>query len=378
MTKLGYAKPSIIFLLLAFIFISVDSIAQEKEQSIFIDTLDNHVDLSNYLLDLRGFLPVVSPITEPAVGYGATVAGLFFIPKEGSVKKMFQMPDIVGVMGGLTQNGTWFGGAGYFGFWNEDKIRYRGVVGYGDVNLTYYGSGIFDDYFAEFNLSGFFFLQQAIFRLGDSRFFLGGRYQLSKITTSVTSENKLPPQFERDFELTNSGVGVISEYENFNNLFSPTKGLRVNLTYDQYLKAIGSDREFGLFTFFTHYYLPVNNFWISGFRIESQLSTGDSPFYMLPFIQLRGIPAMRYQGDMTALIETEQLFMLSWRWGIVGFAGVGKTNNYDNKNELEAWNAGTGFRYLIARSLGLMMGIDVARGPEDWAVYVVFGSSWLK
>ena len=32
-----------------------------------------------------------------------------------------------------------------------------------------------------------------------------------------------------------------------------------------------------------------------------------------------------------------------------------------------AWNAGAGFRYLIARSLGLKMGIDIARGPEDWA-----------
>jgi len=360
------------------IFIPTNIFAQEKEQSVFIDTLDNHLDLSNYLLDLNGFLPIVSPITEPAVGYGATVAGLFFIPKEKTEKQIFQIPDIVGVMGGLTQNGTWFGGAGYFGFWNEDKIRYRGVVGYGDVNLTYYGSGNFGDYSVEFNLKGYFFLQQAIFRLGDSRFFLGGRYQLSRITTSTTTESKLPPSLDRDFELTNSGIGIISEFENYNNVFSPTEGLRVNLTYDQYLKAIGSDRDYGQFTFFTHYYVPLKNYWIAGFRIESQLSTGDSPFYMLPFIQLRGIPSMRYQGDMTALIETEQLFMLSRRWGVVGFAGVGKTYNYDSNNELKAWNAGTGFRYLIARSLGLMMGLDVARGPEDWAVYVVFGSSWLK
>jgi len=43
-----------------------------------------------------------------------------------------------------------------------------------------------------------------------------------------------------------------------------------------------------------------------------------------------------------------------------------------------AWNAGSGFRYLIARLLGLKMGVDVARGPEDWAFYVVVGSSWNK
>ena len=37
---------------------------------------------------------------------------------------------------------------------------------------------------------------------------------------------------------------------------------------------------------------------------------------------------------------------------------------------------GFGFRYLVARVLGIQTGIDVARGPEKWAFYVVFGSSW--
>jgi hypothetical protein len=37
---------------------------------------------------------------------------------------------------------------------------------------------------------------------------------------------------------------------------------------------------------------------------------------------------------------------------------------------------GFGFRYLIARVLGIQAGIDVARGPEKNAFYIVFGSSW--
>ena len=43
-----------------------------------------------------------------------------------------------------------------------------------------------------------------------------------------------------------------------------------------------------------------------------------------------------------------------------------------------AWNAGAGFRYMIARMMGLKMGLDVARGPEVSAIYVVFGTSWMK
>lgn len=110
------------------------------------------------------------------------------------------------------------------------------------------------------------------------------------------------------------------------------------------------------------------------------MSTGDAPFYMQPFISLRGVPAMRYQGKMTSLIETEQEFMLTKRWSVVGFGGYGVAfNSFDDIAEgSSAWNAGTGFRYLIARLFGLKMGMDFARGPEQWAMYVVVGTSWLK
>ena len=64
----------------------------------------------------------------------------------------------------------------------------------------------------------------------------------------------------------------------------------------------------------------------------------------------------------------------------MAFAGYGRTvSDIDSINEgSNVWNAGAGFRYLIARLLGLQMGIDVARGPENWAFYIVFGSAWLK
>jgi hypothetical protein len=37
---------------------------------------------------------------------------------------------------------------------------------------------------------------------------------------------------------------------------------------------------------------------------------------------------------------------------------------------------GVGFRYLLARRLGLAAGIDVARGPEKTAWYLSVGNSW--
>ena len=179
----------------------------------------------------------------------------------------------------------------------------------------------------------------------------------------------------------NSGIGVITEYEKLDNMFSPSKGIRINLSYDQYLEDLGGDKNFGLLSTFMHYYKPLfSDRLISGLRIESQLATGDSPFYLQPYISLRGVPAMRYQGELTALVETEQQFMITNRWSVVGFAGYGRTAKSIDEIDIgsNAWNAGTGFRYLIARALGLKMGVDVARGPEQWAIYVVVGTSWLR
>ena len=90
-------KVLFIFIVLSAIFfcISTYSIGQANKK-VLRDTLDNALDISYYLNNLNGFLPIVAPITEPAVGYRAAVAGLFFIPKTDSITKKFKMPDVVG------------------------------------------------------------------------------------------------------------------------------------------------------------------------------------------------------------------------------------------------------------------------------------------
>ena len=358
-----------------------DVYSQEKSR-LFRDSLDGAFDISRWLFDLHGFIPVISPITEPAIGYGLVGAGVYFIPKKKTSAKEFKMPDIIGAGAGYTQNGTWFAGAGYAGFWKNDRVRYRGIFGYGNINLKYYGSGQSNlaENPAEFSIESYFFLQQALFRIRESPFMLGGKYVFSKTEVTAFEESKLPSVDPMDFDFINSGIGLIGEYETFNNVLSPTNGIRIHLSYTQLLQLLGGDRNNSRLSFFTHYYLPITKKWVSGFRVESILASDATPFYMMPFVKLRGVPALRYQGELTALVETEQYFRVYKRWGLVGFAGYGTTfptlENFAKGSDV--WNAGGGVRYLIARMLGLQMGIDIARGPENWAFYIVFGSAWIK
>ena len=358
---------------------------QTASSKTFIDPYDSAFDISSYLFDLHGFLPILSPITEPAVGIGAALAGVFFIPKKKGSPNRFRTPDITGLAAGYTRNNTWFVGGGYLGFWKNDHIRYRGVFGYADVHLKYYGNG--NDYLEEhpiqFNIKPYIFLQQALFRIKDSPFFIGGRYMLNFIKVNLDNEDTDDWLDPRDFDLISSGIGLIAEYENFNILLSPTQGWRIHLQYDQNLKWIGSDRNFGLFKMYALWYHPVSNYWNSGIRLAANITTGDAPFYFLPFIDMRGIPVMRYQGKQTLLMETEQefIFKAKPRWSIVAFAGYGRTFNKNLNEELtgaNAWNAGSGFRYLIARLMGLKMGLDAGFSKDSWSIYIVVGSAWLR
>ena len=52
--------------------------APEHGLSVFRDSEDGRFDMSRWLLDRKGFLPVPIIITEPAVGFGGGLAPMFF------------------------------------------------------------------------------------------------------------------------------------------------------------------------------------------------------------------------------------------------------------------------------------------------------------
>jgi len=117
-----------------------DEPAQEK-QSIwedFIDDGDRALDISDFLDRDLGFLPIVVPITEPAVGFGL-VGGLVFFHDKGAPKPGVP-PTLTAVVGGGTTNDTVFAvGAGF----RYMIARKRGIqagidVAYSDDEFAFY------------------------------------------------------------------------------------------------------------------------------------------------------------------------------------------------------------------------------------------------
>jgi len=127
-------------------------------------------------------------------------------------------------------------------------------------------------------------------------------------------------------------------------------------------------------------YFPASSKIMVGLRYGSNYSLGDVPFYARPIVQMRGVPAMKYQDKNTTVMETEVSFDIAKRWSLIGFAGIG--NAYSSISEFENGKSvrtvGTGFRYLLARKFGAKMGMDFAASQDDFAFYFVFGSSWMR
>ena len=145
-------------------------------------------------------------------------------------------------------------------------------------------------------------------------------------------------------------------------------------------QALGGDDEFQRARLIGMQFIPLHPKLSLGFRAEGAATFGDAPFYLRPFISLRGAPIMRYQGEQTAQIETELRWQFWRRLSVVGFVGGGAAWNDLERfhNTQTVATGGTGFRYEIARKYGIHMGLDVAFGPDNTAVYIQVGSAWAR
>ncbi len=354
----------------------------------FFEAETGDFDLSEHLLTHSGFLPVPIIITEPALGYGGGLAAVYFdesINAKASRKKdnsHFAPPDISLVGAFKTENGSNGLVAGGFRSFAEDRYRYTGGIGKISFNLDYYGP--FNKP-RRFNIEGLGLLQQLTTRIGDSNWMTGARYVYAK--TDIEFARLLPVSlspYRMDLDI--GRTGLLLNYDSRNNILSPSKGILFESETAAAREWMGSSNNFEDFKAKLHAYVPIADDWTLGLRGDIQLSSDDAPFFFLPYIDLRGIAAMRYQGTRTLVGEAELQWQLNRRWSLLGFTGIGKAsgrktfgalNNSGGQDKTEtAHNVGTGFRYLIASGLGLKAGVDIARGPDETAIYLQVGSAW--
>ncbi|NNJ98372.1 MAG: BamA/TamA family outer membrane protein [Gammaproteobacteria bacterium] len=362
----------------------------------FIDPQDGMFDVSHWLAERKGFFPIPIIITEPAVGFGLG-AGLLFLhdplagktadgetfdPQNIDHKGRLIPPSVSGLFGAYTENESWLVGGAHMGVWRNDRIRYTGALAQASLNLKFFGldggngpasNGL------QFNIRPTILLQELKFRLKESDFFAGINYLLLDSNIEFDLSGLLPIEIPSEkFDSRSASVSLLLDYDSRDTLFTPGDGLSAGIKASFYREAFGSDDEFEKYKAYAKFFTPLSDTLVLGLRGEADTLNGEAPFYEYPFINLRGIPAMRYQGETVTVGEAEFRWNFVSRWSLILFGGAGRAQSIDTLTAADdtVFTKGLGFRYFIARRFGAHAGVDVAKGPEDTVVYLTFGQAW--
>jgi hypothetical protein len=282
-------------------------------------------------------------------------------------------PDISVLAGLKTENGTWAGGGAYAGFWDGDRWRYIGGIGRTQLHLDYFsvsGDG------RAYQLDGKGLIQQLLRRVGETPWFAGARYVY--LSSQSRFERERPDDVaQRELDTSIGKLGLVVDYDSRDNIFTPSRGAFMEAEAAFARGAFGSDSQYQTLYARGFSWTPLGDF-VLGVRGDMRISSGNVPFYAQPYVELRGVPAARYQDKNTLVVEGEARWNMNARWAAVAFGGAGKA--YGRR---QAWDeaktvgaGGVGLRYLVARKLGMYAGLDVARSATDSAVYIQVGSAW--
>jgi hypothetical protein len=291
-------------------------------------------------------------------------------------------PDITGGVALYTLNNSWGTLAFRQGTLIKSRIKYMIGGGYANINMSYFKTfPEIGDREMKFNLKSFPLLLQGIRRIHFSKWYAGFRYILMNSKISFEGEKLLDSLGSLlETTATLSQLSGVIELDNRDNIFTPDNGIKFHIDGGCSNKAIGSDYDFWKLNYYTYLYKTISPKLVGGLRVDGQQTFNEVPFYLLPYLDMRGLPIFRYQGKADVLTELEARWDFVNRWSLMLYSGAGKA--FDDWNDFGSaeWitTIGTGFRYVIARKFKLRMGIDVAKGPEQWAYYIVFGSNWLK
>jgi hypothetical protein len=355
----------------------------KREKSKFRSAQDGWFDMSGFLDERYGFLPLFIPITEPAVGYGLG-GGLAFVDKPlvGSGAGLGR-PNITFVGGLWTENDTWGAAAGDLRNWHDERVQTLLGGVYASVNLDFYGIGEdarLNDRPLRYNLEPKGGMLQGKYRLRKSCFWVGLSYAFAATQVTFDAPEQTPglPDFERDSNV--GGLTPSMTYDSRDNVFTPIRGTYVEARAGLFSQALGGDDDFQRVQLVVFQYVPIFSRMYLGVRGDGTATFGNAPFYLQPFIMLRGAAMMRYQGEQVAQVETEVRWQFWKRFSLVGFAGYGAAwNDFERReNTQTVVTGGTGFRYELAREYGVHAGVDLGFSRDETAIYIQVGSAWAR
>jgi hypothetical protein len=333
------------------------------------------------------FLPLPIFVTEPAIGQGIGATLIYFHHDDDEVKPKFTTgqdisktserskppPVATGIFAFYTNNDTAAVGVGHSNTFADDRFRLRAAAVEARINSDFY----IGDKAVGFQLEGNLLFADLKTRMGDSGAFFGLSMSYADADNNY-DENQVDDVTLVDFDFIDAGLAASIIYDTRDNTIMPAEGYLFELTRWRYDETMGGDFDYDSTRLRGLWFNKLGEDYVLGVRIDATRANGDVPFFAAPYVRLRGIPALRYQGEVAGALELEARRHLGDRWSVSLFGGVGsvKVGEEQTESRDDIRTIGIGARYLALREEDAWIGLDLARGPEDVAWYIQIGSPW--
>lgn len=343
---------------------------------------DGWPDVSGFIEEPYGFLPFLWQ-TVPAVGTGVGGGVVFLGLPHPEAEPGTLRPSITLVGGIGTDNGSWGVYAADSRYWLDDGLHTLVAGAYASANLNFYGIGsdsLLQNRPLQYNIAPTGGLVQGRYRLDGSNLWAGARYLYAAADVTFEAPSITPgvPDIERPSRV--GGLSTMLTLDTRDNIFTPLNGTLLEATYALFAPWLGADDDFQRVSLLALQYVELPARLYLGLRGEAAAVSGDPPFYMAPFVDMRGVPVLRYQGEQMALFEAELRWQFYERFSLVAFGGGGGAWNdfkwLDDSQGVVA--GGGGFRYELARRYGIHAGFDAAASRDTIAFFFEVGSGWMR
>ena len=171
------------------------------------------------------------------------------------------------------------------------------------------------------------------------------------------------------------GLGFILNRDSRDDIFFPRRGDYWQLSALFNSRAFGGDFTYAAVKLEARKYVPVFASHVLAFQAQLQSVSGTPPFHSYAKLgsdlMMRGYYAGRFRDRVMAGVQAEYRMPLFWRFGVVGFAGLGNVGPKIGTLDLARLkhSIGAGLRFRVSSRETTNLRVDVAFGKNTSGVY---------
>ncbi|BET79384.1 Outer membrane translocation and assembly moduleTamA [Edwardsiella anguillarum] len=318
-----------------------------------------------------GVLPGPFFNPELGLGIGAAVAGLYRPDPSDTTSQNSSIT----LSGYLSSTGAFGLGVRSYSFFDHDRWRIFVTGGISDTPTYYWGQGFRagadDDGRQKYTAQSLRLQPEVLYRIA-SQTYLGVGWSLSAMHAADVKQTDRLAQIRDGRTVFSSGPSLSLQYDSRDFVPNPRRGMLASLRYTHYTPETGSDTRFDNLTTRFSTYHALDETRVLAWEIDGEFTQGMVPWNMLPSLggdqRMRGYYQGRYRDRNLISSQLEYRQKLSWRHGVVAWAGAGTMGPNVRELGSSRWlpTVGVGYRFAFKPGINIRLDYGIGRGSSGF------------